>query len=293
MSRYRKIQVSIWNDDKFPFLDCDTQLVFFHLLTTPLSNSIGIFKISDKALSEELRMPFKRYKKAFRNLEKIGMVKYDETAQLIYLPSFLKHNPPDNPNVLSAWSYLFHELPKSVLKTKYFEELYMFVEKLGIGFRERFKERFGIPSNISPIVDNNLFNSTISSTECPYIQGVNVNDDKLNTEQTSKKQLHLEYVWLTSLEFQNLIEKNGLELTHSMISRLNSYIGSKGAKYKSHYYTILSWIDHDKKSTSTSKSFINKSENNDRELKRFLSYSESDNPLKEAVSQTPIEITHD
>jgi hypothetical protein len=290
MSRYRKVQVSIWNDDKFPFLDSDSQLVFFHLLTTPLSNSIGIFKISDKALSAELRMQFRRYKKAFEILEKIGMVQYDDTAQLIYLPKFLRHNPPDNPNVITAWANLFNELPKSILKTKYFNELYLFVEKLGKGFRERFKECFGIPLIMETRAteqEDSLNTSKAFTTNLSYNQDNEVDifseilknpKDQSNMKTASKKQ-HLEFVWLTNSEIDNLIKKFGNDYTLSMISRLNNYIGSKGVKYKSHYYTILNWIEQDKrnniigKASNTAKTqIVSKSEKNDIELKRFLAH---------------------
>jgi len=60
-------------------------------------------------------------------------------------------------------------------------------------------------------------------------------------EPTDNKILFLEYVLLTEQEHSKLIERFGEYKTKQHIADLNNYIGSKGVKYKSHYYTILSW----------------------------------------------------
>lgn len=66
-----------------------------------------------------------------------------------------------------------------------------------------------------------------------------------NGEITVKKPLkkckYMEYVYLTNEEYKKLIEKYGEVNVKEFIENLNDYIGSKGKKYKSHYYTILSW----------------------------------------------------
>jgi hypothetical protein len=56
----------------------------------------------------------------------------------------------------------------------------------------------------------------------------------------------LDYVLLTTEEHTKLISGYGKAITENYIHRLNNYIGSKGDKYKSHYSTILTWMDKDK-----------------------------------------------
>ena len=46
MARYRNIRCLIWNDDKFPFVSDDCQLVWFHAYTYPHSNGLGIYMAS-------------------------------------------------------------------------------------------------------------------------------------------------------------------------------------------------------------------------------------------------------
>jgi hypothetical protein len=74
--------------------------------------------------------------------------------------------------------------------------------------------------------------------------GSNVNEKKKT--KTSKNR-HSEYVFLTIKEYSNLIEKMGKHQTQEYIEKLNDGIGSKGYKYKSHYYTILCWWRKDNK----------------------------------------------
>lgn len=62
-----------------------------------------------------------------------------------------------------------------------------------------------------------------------------------------EKSIYSEFVQLTKQEHSKLIERFGEEITGAYIQRLNNYIGSKGKRYKSHYHTILTWADKDKK----------------------------------------------
>ena len=66
-------------------------------------------------------------------------------------------------------------------------------------------------------------------------------DKELDKDKDKEKKKFLDFVLLTTKEYEKLIETLGRESTDDFINRLNDYIGSKGKKYKSHYYTILTW----------------------------------------------------
>lgn len=68
-----------------------------------------------------------------------------------------------------------------------------------------------------------------------------------NEKNVNKKNKHVEFVLLTSEEYQKLVDRFGVEDAKTRIERLNNYIGSKGKKYKSHYHTILNWAGKDEK----------------------------------------------
>ena len=55
------------------------------------------------------------------------------------------------------------------------------------------------------------------------------------------KDTYSDCVLLSKDEFSKLTESFGIEGTNQRIKNLNDYVMSKGAKYKSHYHTILNW----------------------------------------------------
>jgi len=86
-------------------------------------------------------------------------------------------------------------------------------------------------------LNSTQLNSTQPSGEFPGVPGVS---GKFPEKQPVKLQF-LDFVRLTSDEYDKLCRKFGKEGTDARISELNDGIGSKGYKYKSHYHTILSW----------------------------------------------------
>ncbi|OHB52935.1 MAG: hypothetical protein A2Y10_19640 [Planctomycetes bacterium GWF2_41_51] len=55
------------------------------------------------------------------------------------------------------------------------------------------------------------------------------------------KTKYLDFVYLTDEEYRKLLDQFGEAILKEKITELNNGIGSKGYKYKSHYFTILSW----------------------------------------------------
>src|SRR3990170_37069 len=100
MSRYRNIHCLIWNDNKFPFVSDDCQLLFFHVLTTPMSTPFGLFCASIESLAAEKRWKLKRYAKVFDACICHNFFKYDEKHHVILIPKFLKYNKPQSINTV-------------------------------------------------------------------------------------------------------------------------------------------------------------------------------------------------
>jgi predicted phage replisome organizer len=76
-------------------------------------------------------------------------------------------------------------------------------------------------------------------------ENIDISSDK---PKPAPKETYGEFsnVKLTIEEYQKLINLLGTQ-TQSYIDRLDGYIASKGAKYKSHYATILNWYRKDEK----------------------------------------------
>ena len=110
--RYRKVSVRVWNDKRFMSLSDDGQLLFLFLLTHPAMTSVGAMRHTLAGLAAEKRWTSERMKKAFKELPDT-MVRYDGPACCIWLPNFLRHNPPANPNVVKGWGKALQVVPEA------------------------------------------------------------------------------------------------------------------------------------------------------------------------------------
>ncbi len=85
----------------------------------------------------------------------------------------------------------------------------------------------------SHLVEPNTNSSSSSSEE-------NAAHSHIETERATKRK-YLDFVMLTEEEHRKLVEKFGQQGADERIQELNEGIGSKGYRYKAHYFTILSW----------------------------------------------------
>lgn len=92
----------------------------------------------------------------------------------------------------------------------------------------------GKPTIPQPTPDQLQSNSTTSK-----VKESKVKESKVKSP-TPKKQ-YLDHVFLSDDEHAKLVKRFGGKETEIWIEKLDSGIGSKGYKYKSHYKTIISW----------------------------------------------------
>ena len=101
--RYAKVSRVIWHDERFRAFTDDGKLAFLFLLTHPALTSVGAMRGIVAGLAAELGWPVRRLERALGPVQQAGMVEINAPAAFIGLPKFLRHNPPDNPNVVKAW----------------------------------------------------------------------------------------------------------------------------------------------------------------------------------------------
>ena len=150
MSRYRKIQVRTWGDEKFrklsPLPPCG-QGLWFYLLTGPHTGPIpGLFRAGRAAMAEDLGWPLEAFDKAFGEAFREGMVKADFEARFLWVPNALKHNKPESPNVVTSWGAEFDLLPECSLKAEAYEAIKAFVFNIGEAYGKAFDKAFTKPS---------------------------------------------------------------------------------------------------------------------------------------------------
>lgn len=144
MSKYRKVDPSVWNDAKFMALTDDGKLLFLLLLTHPNMTAVGAMRGSAASLSDDLGWDdAKRATKALAELTRRGMVEADAKAKFVALPNFLRFNTPENPNVLKAWIGSLSVLPECDLKIKTIQRLETLSLTLSEGFRKAFLKVIG------------------------------------------------------------------------------------------------------------------------------------------------------
>ena len=150
MSRYRKVEVRTWGDEKFraltPIPPCGQGLWLF-LITGPHTSSIpGLFRAGRAAMAEELGWSVEAFDEAFGEAFAQGMLKADFKARVMWLPSAIKHNRPESPNVVKSWGREFDLIPECDLKREAFDTLKASIHALGEAFGKAFDEAFEKPS---------------------------------------------------------------------------------------------------------------------------------------------------
>jgi hypothetical protein len=142
VSRYRKIDPRVWNDEKFRSLSDKAKLVFFFVLTHPHMTALGAMRASAPGLAAEIQWPTEAFGKAFGELLSKGMCKHDERASFLWLPNFLKYNAPESPNVVKSWTQSADLLPECQMKAELFGTVKGLVEALPEAFRKALPEAF-------------------------------------------------------------------------------------------------------------------------------------------------------
>ena len=142
MSRYRKIEVRTWSDEKFRELSPvppSGQGLWFFLLTGPHTTAVpGLFRSGRAAMAEELGWDQEAFDKAFQEVFDKGMAKADFKARLVWLPNAIRHNKPESPNVVKSWRAEIDLLPECALKKEAIESISLYLSKLGDSFLNAF-----------------------------------------------------------------------------------------------------------------------------------------------------------
>ena len=129
-SRFRKIDVCIWNDEKFHSLSPNGKLAFLYLITHPQMTSLGAMRASIEGLSCELGIDAEAFREVFRE----GMAKADWKARVVWIPKAINHNLPQSPNVVKSWEEELKLIPECPLKTEALQSIHAALEPLGASY---------------------------------------------------------------------------------------------------------------------------------------------------------------
>lgn len=113
-AKYRKIDPRFWGDEKVKQLVPAEKLVALYLITAQ-SNRCGIFMYSHGMAREHTRIKEDSYAKAFTSVCEKLEFSYDVDTSVLYIPTWWKYNPPENPKHLQGCLQDIHDLPSTRL----------------------------------------------------------------------------------------------------------------------------------------------------------------------------------
>ena len=223
--RYQKVLTQIWHDEKFQELSERGQRLFLYLLTSPHSNLIGTYVVKPGYSCEDLKWSKEVLNKGLIEVLTEGMISYDKLTGVVFIKKYLCHNPITNPNQLKAAKKIVKSLPKTFI----LQELKELVEVLPEGLTKGLLEVLG---------------EGILYTVPAPVGSLSVKSKQVKEGNSSKKR-YGNFVMLTAVEHKSLTKDLTKPVLGEYIDKINEYIGSSGKSYKSHYYTILSWVRRD------------------------------------------------
>lgn len=142
MSRYRKVDVRIWNDEKFATLSDRGKLAFLFVLTHPNLTALGAMRATNAGMAAELKWPEEAFREGFGEVLSKGIAKQDEQASFVWLVNFLRYNRPESPNVVKAWVGAIDLIPECQLKVAMLQRTAEFASGLGEAFMKALPKAF-------------------------------------------------------------------------------------------------------------------------------------------------------
>lgn len=187
-SRYTKVGVCIWSDDRFlrlTPLEPSGQALWLYLITCPAAESVpGLIPMGRLALSESLGWSPEAFDKAFAEIEAEGIAMADWRSRMIWVPKAINHNPPGNVNILKHWFAELEKVPAGPLKEKAVESLGEFCKANGEGFAKAFQEAFpqalskALPKTFDEALPKAFGNSNSNSNSETHTPCVESGDEK-------------------------------------------------------------------------------------------------------------------
>lgn len=122
--RYQTVQTSMYDDKKVRALDEDSRNVFIYLLICKHANLPGLFLLPMSYITRDIQYGSDRVQEAFKNLSERRFIEYDYASETIFVRTWLRHKPLDNPNKVKGALAALDEIPDSPL----FSRLLTFLE---------------------------------------------------------------------------------------------------------------------------------------------------------------------
>lgn len=121
--RFTRLPRALWDDSRFRRVSDACRLAYLIIRSGPTSLGMGIQRLSIPQLAEDLGWGAEAAGRALDDLASAGLIRYDRTARVVYLPGVVTDFPPENPAVLRHLFRMGDELPASRLVDAWRSEL--------------------------------------------------------------------------------------------------------------------------------------------------------------------------
>jgi len=127
MSRYRKFEPSLYGEGWFRGLSGpapNAQDLWIYLNNGPHTTILpGLFEAGLAAIAERLRWPFPDTERCFQEILETNRLEFDADALVMWIPGGIAANLPVNQNVIKSWRRTWGEIPGTLLKYNFLEEM--------------------------------------------------------------------------------------------------------------------------------------------------------------------------
>lgn len=208
MARYAKVERRIIKDASYRSLSSASRFLFVTLLIHPSMTPFGALDVHEADLIASTGLSKQRLRKGLAELLAKGLIRKDSNQPVIFLPNYLKHNTPDNPNTVKSWEGYLENLTECDLTTDVIKTVCKFVgtlpasfrEALPIGFKNHKNEIKNSNLNHDETVDETLHETvtgTVPETVCLTNNNSNSNSNSNNNSNINR---------LSSLRSDNLVD---------------------------------------------------------------------------------------
>lgn len=201
MAKQRMVNTKFWSDSWIVELDPLERYLYLYLLTNEHTNIAGVYELPMRVMAFETGIDKEMLPKILKRFE--GKIVYEKGW--ICIKNFQKHQSSSSEKVKRGIEIEMSKIPQEI--------------------RVKLKKGYGMDRVSKGIIYSNT-NSNLNS----------------NTNTNSKDVYgEFENVKLSKEEYTKLSDLIGEDNLKILIFELDTYIASKGKRYKSHYATIQTW----------------------------------------------------
>ena len=148
--RWRRIYCNEWHSPAFQALSDPERQTYFYARTGPQSTSVGIYRISAAVAVEDIgNLTTIEFQQRLDTVIQVFNWRFDVTARVLWIPTWITENPPQSPNVAVSWRKLLANVPDCDLKFEAAAAIIQHLKDLPKAFLEAFGKDFPKDTRIS------------------------------------------------------------------------------------------------------------------------------------------------